>query len=145
MPIDDIYTEVLTQHSTDKRNKHELAGANVIKKGDNPSCGDEIQLELIEKDGLIVDAAFTGAGCAVSQASTSIMTDLIRGKSVAEAKRLANLFIDMIKGHQLSEAESDSLEDAVALQGVSKMPARVKCAVLAWHTLINALDEKDQK
>lgn len=94
------------------------------------------------EDGIIKDAAYTGHGCAISQASADIMVDLIKGKSVEEALRLINLFLDMIKREITDDDELEELEDAIALKNISNMPARVKCAVLAWHTLKEALEKK---
>lgn len=135
MPIEDLYTEIVAEHSRDKRNRRHVEGATIVKRGVNPSCGDDITLELREKDGVIEDAAFTGVGCAISQASASMMVDLVQGKPVQEALQLADLFLAMIKGEVKDEAELEKLEDAMALQGIRNMPARVKCAVLSWHTL----------
>jgi nitrogen fixation NifU-like protein len=108
---------------------------DVVLKGRNPSCGDEIELELKLKEDIIEDASFTGVGCAISQASTSMMIDLIKGKSVEEAKRLMDLFLGMIKREITKDELLEELEDAAALKNISNMPARVKCAVLSWHTL----------
>ena len=110
-------------------------------EGVNPSCGDDIVLLLKVEDDKIVDGAFQGDGCAVSQASADMMLDLIIGKSKDEALRLADIFLRMIKG-AASEEEIDELEEAGVLQDVSHMPARVKCAVLGWHTLEQMLDKK---
>jgi nitrogen fixation NifU-like protein len=114
-------------------------------KGRNPSCGDEITLELQVEDGYIKDASFVGIGCAISQASTSIMIDLIKGESVAKARHLANLFLRMIKREELTEDEEEELDEAFALKNISNMPARVKCAVLSWHTLEEAFKEAEGK
>ena len=100
----------------------------------NPSCGDDITLRLRVADGVIQDGAYTGDGCAISQASADMMLDLIIGRSEAEARRLAEIFMRMIKG-KVSDAELEELEEAGALIDVSHMPARVKCAVLGWHTM----------
>ena len=142
MALDDVYTEVLCEHSRNPDHKHHLACATCALKGHNPSCGDEITLELQIADGVVKDAAFTGVGCAISQASTDIMVELIRGKSIEEARDLAQKFISMIKGEITDEEELEDLDEALALKNVSRMPARVKCAVLAWHTLDDALKEK---
>lgn len=139
MALDDVYTEVLGEHSRNPDHKHKLSCATCQMKGRNPSCGDEITIELQVEDGLVKEAAFTGVGCAISQASTDIMAELIRGKSVEEARGLAQKFISMIKGEITDEEELEELDEALALKNVSHMPARVKCAVLAWHTLDDAL------
>ena len=143
MNLDSIYTELIAEHSRSTVHKHHLEHPSCSLKGHNPSCGDEITLQLKVKDGVVEDAAFTGVGCAISQASTDMMVDLIRGKRVEEARALAQKFIGMIKGEITDEAELEDLDEALALKGVSHMPARVKCAVLAWHTLDEAL--KDEK
>ena len=135
MSLADIYTELIAEHSRSTANKHHLEHASCSEKGHNPSCGDEITLELDVKDGIIRDAAFTGVGCAISQASTSMMIDLIKGESVEKAEHLAKLFIAMIKGEVTDEEELEELDEAMALKNISTMPARVKCAVLSWHTL----------
>ena len=132
----------MSEHSRNPEHRHALPGATCSLKGHNPSCGDEITLQLKVKDGVVEDAAFTGVGCAISQASTDMMVDLIRGKRVEEARALAQKFIGMIKGEITDEAELEDLDEALALKGVSHMPARVKCAVLAWHTLDEALKDE---
>ncbi|MDR0445892.1 MAG: SUF system NifU family Fe-S cluster assembly protein [Oscillospiraceae bacterium] len=139
MPLDSIYTELITEHSRDKRNRRHVEGATCSHRGVNPSCGDELTLELRVQSGVIEDAAFTGSGCAISQASASMMTDLLRGRPVADANRIAEKFLGMIKGEITDEADLEELDEAAALQGVSKMPARVKCAVLPWHTYQQAI------
>ena len=146
MPIEntalgDLYTEVIGEHSRSPENKGELAAATVRERGHNPSCGDELTLELQIENGIIKDAAFTGVGCAISQASTDIMIALMRGKTVEEAQRLARLFTSMIKREVTDDAALEELDEAIALKNISNMPARVKCAVLAWHTLEDVLKE----
>ena len=141
--LGDLYTEVIGEHSRSPENKGELAAATVRERGHNPSCGDEITLELQIENGIIKDVAFTGVGCAISQASTDIMIDLMRGKTVEEAQRLAQLFTSMIKREVTDDSALEELDEAIALKNISNMPARVKCAVLAWHTLEDVL-KKDQ-
>ena len=143
MELNQIYTQILTEHNNSKRNKHPLENPTVTLKGVNPSCGDEIALQLRVKDGKIEDAAFTGIGCAISQASTSIMIDLIKGKTTAEAMELAETFLGMIKGNVTDEKQLEALDEAIVLKDVAHMPARVKCAVLGWHTLENAIEGKE--
>ena len=139
--LSDLYTEVIGEHSRSPENKGALATATVRERGHNPSCGDEITLELEIADGVIKDAGFTGVGCAISQASTDIMIDLMRGKTVEEAHRLAQLFTAMIKREVTDDSALEELDEAIALKNNSNMPARVKCAVLAWHTLEDLLKE----
>lgn len=137
--LGDLYTEVIGEHSRAPENKGTLASATVCERGHNPSCGDEITLELAIADGIIVDGAFSGVGCAISQASTDIMIDLMRGKSVKEAQRLVQLFTAMIKREVTDDDVLKELDEAVAFKNISNMPARVKCAVLAWRTLEDVL------
>lgn len=141
MNVNDLYSQVIKDHNLFPHNKHELKFPSITMPGSNPSCGDEIELSVKVTDGKIEDAAFTGVGCAISQASISIMIDLIRGKTVAEAKSLADLFLNLIRGQELTDAEQDRLEEAMALANVRTMPARVKCATMPWYTLKKALDE----
>ncbi len=139
--LDSIYTDVIMEHSTATYNKHKLQDATNSEHGHNPSCGDDITLE-IKKDGdTITDLAFTGHGCAISQASTSIMIDLLKGKKVEQAIKLISIFIRMIKREDVSEEELNELEEAQALKNISNMPARVKCAELAWYTMQKLLEK----
>lgn len=141
MEMDQLYTDLILEHNQDKRNKHELAEFTNSEHGHNPSCGDDLTLQIDVKDGVIKDAAYTGSGCAISQASASMMIDLIKGKTVEDALHYVDLFLGMIKKEVTDEAELEELEDAMALKNISNMPARVKCAVLAWHTLKEALNK----
>ncbi|MCR4733353.1 MAG: SUF system NifU family Fe-S cluster assembly protein [Lachnospiraceae bacterium] len=135
-----FYNEVLTDHNLHPVHKHHLEGANFSLEGVNPSCGDDIVLSLRVEDGKIVDGAYEGDGCAISQASADMMLDLVIGKSKDEAQRLADIFLRMIKG-TVTEEEMEELEEASILSDVSHMPARVKCAVLGWHTMQEMLEE----
>ena len=141
MNLNELYTQIITENSRSKQNRHPVEGATHSLEGVNPSCGDDITLQLRVKDGRIEDAGFIGSGCAISQASTDIMLGMSVGKSREEALRLGDLFLRMIRG-EASEEEIDSLEEASALRDVSHMPARVKCAMLGWRTLREALGEK---
>lgn len=140
MALDQIYTQIITEYNKSGVNKHHIENPTKVLKGVNPSCGDEIELELREKDGVIEDAGFTGIGCAISQASAAIMIDLIKGKTTEEAMQIANTFLGMIRNDVKDEQELEVLEDAIALRNISHMPARVKCAVLGWHTFENAIN-----
>ena len=143
--LEAMYNDLIMEHSMNSYNKKKLDHADYCELGHNPSCGDEIQLELNVKDGIIEDMAFTGHGCAISQASTSIMIDTLKGKSIEEARDIIKTFIGMIKSEIKDEAELEKLEDAIAFQIVSHMPARVKCALLAWHTLEDMIKEKENE
>lgn len=139
--LEEIYTELIAEHSQSKENRRALENPTLTERGHNPSCGDDITLALQISDGVIKDAAFSGAGCAISQASTDMMIELMRGKNVDEAKDLAELFIGMIKGEITDDDELERLDEAAALKNISNMPARVKCATLAWHTLDTAIEK----
>ena len=134
MPSNTFYNEILTNHNLHPGHKHDLPDANLVLEGVNPSCGDDIWLKLKVEDGRITDGAFVGDGCAISQASADMMLDLIIGKSEEEAMKLAEIFLRMING-EVTDEEMDQLEEASVLKDISHMPARVKCAVLGWHTM----------
>ncbi len=123
------------EHNSHPDYKYEMKNPTHSHDGINPSCGDELTLTLRVEDGVIEEAAFTGHGCAISQASADIMADLVTGETVEEAKRLAALFLGMIRGEELSEEDFEDLDEAAQLKDISHMPARVKCAELAWRTL----------
>lgn len=135
-----FYNEILTDHNLHPGHKHELEDANMALEGVNPSCGDDIWLKLKVENGVIASGSFVGDGCAISQASADMMLDLVIGKTKEEALRLADLFLGMIQG-TVSGAQLEELEEASVLQDVSHMPARVKCAVLGWHTLVEMLKQ----
>ena len=138
MAHNSFYNEILTGHNIRPEHKHDLPDANIVLEGVNPSCGDDIWLKLKVENGVVEDGAFVGDGCAISQASADIMLDMIVGRTKDEALHYADLFLKMIQGSATPE-EIDALEEAGALQDVAHMPARVKCAVLGWHTLQESL------
>lgn len=133
-----FYNEILTEHNVRPEFKHDLSDANIVLEGVNANCGDDIWLKLKVENGMILDGAFTGVGCAISQASADIMLGMIIGKTEDEARALGATFLKMIKG-EATEEEMEKLGEASAFQDISHMPARVKCAVLGWHTLEEAL------
>ncbi|MBQ9277995.1 MAG: SUF system NifU family Fe-S cluster assembly protein [Lachnospiraceae bacterium] len=135
-----FYNEILTEHNIHPEFKFDLDDADIVLEGVNPSCGDDVWLKLKMDEDTIVDGAFIGDGCAISQASADIMLGMVIGKKKDEAIALADTFVKMIKG-EASEEEIESLEEASALQDISHMPARVKCAVLGWRTLKEALSK----
>lgn len=140
--IDEMYNDLIMEHSMNSYNKKKLDHCDLCSKGHNPNCGDEIEIELILDGNVIKDMAFTGHGCAISQASTSIMIDTLKDKTIEQAKEIIKDFIKMIKRENLSEEEYSKLEDAIAFKNIANMPARVKCALLAWHTLEDLLNKK---
>jgi len=134
MDIKELYGEILNEHNLNPLHKVNMESPTCTLDGVNPSCGDKITLQLKIEDGKITDASFIGSGCAISQASTDMMADLIIGKTKEEAMHLADIFDRMIKAH-VSPEELDELDEAAALENISKMPARVKCAMLGWRTM----------
>lgn len=136
-----FYNEILTEHNMHPDFKHDIEDADIVLDGINPSCGDEIQLKLKTDGDIITDGAYVGDGCAISQASTDIMLGMIIGQSKEKALEYADIFMRMIRG-EASDEEIDSLEEASALRDISHMPARVKCAMLGWRTLSEALKDK---
>ena len=136
-----FYNEILTEHNMHPDFKHDIEDADIVLDGINPSCGDEIQLKLKTDGDIITDGAFVGDGCAISQASTDIMLGMLIGQSKEKALEYADIFMRMIRG-EASDEEIDSLEEASALRDISHMPARVKCAMLGWRTLSEALKDK---
>ena len=133
--LTEVYNDLIMEHSMNSYNKKKLEAADYCEIGHNPNCGDEISLEVKMNGNVIEDMAFSGHGCAISQASTSIMIDTLKGKTIDEAKEIIKIFIEMIKRETTNEEELKKLEDAIAFKNVSNMPARVKCALLAWHTI----------
>ena len=137
MGLEDLYKEVILDHYKSPRNKRELAGAELSCSKNNPLCGDEITVMAHLEDGRVAAVAFQGQGCSISQASASMMTEAISGKPRDEAEKLAEDFRQMMEGGL--EPTEDEFGDLVALKGVVKYPVRIKCAVLAWDVLQDAL------
>lgn len=135
MSVNELYTPALLEHASHPDYNHELDGATHSHHGVNPSCGDELQLHLKIKGDVIEDASWTGIGCAISKASADMMSDLIVGETVENAQHLTELFHRLVLGENLTDTEREELDEATSLESISKMPARVKCAELAWRTL----------
>ena len=136
-----LYTSTtFMEHNSHPDYKYEMDSPTHEHDGINPSCGDEPTLQLRGENDVLQQAYFTDPGCAISQASADIMADLITGETVEEARRLAALFLAMIRGEQLSDEDLEDLDEAAQLQDISHMPARVKCAELAWRTLDGMLE-----
>lgn len=140
----DLYQEVILDHGRKPRNFRRLEDANRTARGDNPMCGDRMELFMrLSEDGQIADAAFQGRGCAISMASASLMTDTIRGKTESQAREMSDKFRTLAMTGTCPEcggAIADDMERLAPLSGVHEFPSRVKCATLAWHTLNAALD-----
>jgi nitrogen fixation NifU-like protein len=139
--LDDLYREVILDHYGHPRNRGVLDPADVTREGTNPLCGDEIRVAVRVRDGVVEDVRFDGKGCSISQASASMMTELVKGKRVEEVARLIAAFKAMMHG---GEVPPEGLGDLEALQGVRKFPVRVKCATLVWVTLEMALAELER-
>ena len=144
MNIKELYQEIILEHGKNPRNLRKTDNFNKDAKGHNPLCGDNVHVYLkLDKKKKVEDASFEGSGCAISMASASIMTDLVKGKESEEVKEIVNDFLKMIKENP--ELKSKNLKDEektklMCLSGVKQYPMRVKCATLSWHTLTSAID-----
>ncbi|MCQ2592147.1 MAG: SUF system NifU family Fe-S cluster assembly protein [Treponema sp.] len=135
MDTKELYREILNEHNINPTHKQDMNEATFCMDGVNPSCGDQITLKMkLNDDGIIENVSFIGSGCAISQASADMMADLLIGKTKEQALSLADIFDRMIK-EEVSEEELEQLDEAAALQDISHMPARVKCAMLGWRTM----------
>ena len=149
MNIKELYQEIILEHGKNPRNLRKTENFNKDAKGNNPLCGDNVHVFLkLDEDKKVQDVSFEGSGCAISMASASIMTDLMKGKEESEVKEIVNDFLDMIrenpelKSKNLLEDEKTKL---MCLSGVKQYPMRVKCATLSWHTLISAIDKTQEE
>lgn len=131
--LDALYRSVIMDHYKNPRNRGSLEDGSLTVDMNNPTCGDRIHLTMKVEGGLIRDAKFTGEGCSISMASASMMTQAVKGKTVDEALKLSRIFSEMVQGKDYEESEN--LGDIEALHGVSKFPARIKCATLAWKAM----------
>lgn len=146
MAVTDLYNAEFMDHVSHPDYKYQMECPDCTHEGVNPSCGDELTFSVrFADDGTIEEAAFTGHGCAVSQAAADMMADLVTGETVGEARRLSGLYLDMIKGRPLTDEERADLDEAAELESIARMPARVKCAELAWRTLEKLLDQQLEK
>ncbi|MCR4832922.1 MAG: SUF system NifU family Fe-S cluster assembly protein [Butyrivibrio sp.] len=148
MELKDLYREIVNEHNLRPEHKGEMADPSLVLRGVNPSCGDDITLQLkLDDNGVILDGMFSGSGCAISQASVDMMLDNIIGLTTEEAMKHSDLFMGMIKGEVKDDDELEILDDSAALKDISHMPARVKCAVLGWRTMKEILADpgKSQK
>jgi nitrogen fixation NifU-like protein len=136
--LDELYRELILDHYRNPRNREPLESPMVVAEGYNPLCGDEVELRLNIEGDVISGVSFTGRGCSISQASGSMLTEAVKGKTVAQARALAALFTRMMTDPEFVPEED--VGDLEALQGVAKYPVRVKCATLAWHALQDGLD-----
>ncbi|MCA0971748.1 SUF system NifU family Fe-S cluster assembly protein [Halobacillus litoralis] len=141
--LDTLYRQVIMDHYKNPRNRGSIEGDHMTVDMNNPTCGDRIQLQLQVEDGLVKDAKFDGEGCSISLSSASMMTQAIKGKPVDDALKMSEIFSDLMQGNDIDEEDID-LGDIEALQGVSKFPARIKCATLAWKAMEKGVDEEKQ-
>ena len=149
MDLERIYQQTILEYSRRKELNHEMDNPTYVERGHNPNCGDDLTLELKVENNIIVDAAFIGSGCAISTASMAMLIDLIKGKTLEEAKEKVDIFFKMMSidenKEKLTKEEMKKLGDAVLLEYVAKMPARVKCATLSWHSLKVIVEIKNKK
>jgi nitrogen fixation NifU-like protein len=137
----ELYQDVILDHSKHPRHFGPLEGATNTAEGYNPLCGDRVKINLIvDAHDRISDIMFEGKGCAISQASASMMTDMVVGRTVAEAEKLMGGFLHLVKGEDATDLTGDDREQLDVMAGVSAFPMRVKCATLAWHTMKSALE-----
>jgi nitrogen fixation NifU-like protein len=141
----ELYQEVILDHNKNPRNFHKMENATNVLEGQNPLCGDHYTLYLLIEDDIVKDIAFEGSGCAISKASASLMSSVLKGKTKEEAERLFQLFHKVVTGEIDSTEHIDELGKLAAFAGVSEFPARVKCASLAWHTMHAALTGEGDK
>ena len=149
MDLKQLYQDIILEHGKSPRNLGKCEGYSHEAKGYNPLCGDKVQVYLkLDKGKKVDNLTFEGDGCAISLASASIMTELVKGKSLDEAKEIMNAFLDMIKN--TSEIQSNHLNEdqktkLMSLSGVKQFPMRVKCATLSWHTLVSAMEGRKRE
>jgi nitrogen fixation NifU-like protein len=141
--LQDLYQELILDHGRRPRNFGRLSGATRSAEGYNPLCGDKVKVYVKMDDQVVKEISFEGAGCAISTASASIMTETLKGKTRAEAERLFETFHDLVTGRQ-AQLDAPELGKLAVFSGVSEFPTRVKCATLSWHTLQAALNGADE-
>jgi nitrogen fixation NifU-like protein len=138
----ELYQEVILDHSRHPRHYGTMPAPSHKAEGYNPLCGDKVTIYLkLSDDGRVADIAFEGKGCAISQASASMMVDMLKGRSRDEAEKLMEGFLHLVKGEEASGLSDDDRETLEVMGGISEFPMRVKCATLAWHTFKNAVEE----
>lgn len=141
----ELYQQVILDHNKSPRNFRKMDNATQHAEGYNPLCGDHINIYLLIEDGIVKDVSFKGEGCAISKASASLMTSVLKGKTKKEAEKLFEKFHDLVTGKLGDNPNNDELGKLAVFAGVQEFPVRVKCASLAWHTMMNALKGKQEK
>lgn len=137
----ELYQQVILDHNKSPRNFRKIENANKFAEGYNPLCGDRINIYLIVEDNIVKDISFQGSGCAISKASASLMSSIVKGKTVKETEELFNKFHNLITGKLDDDFDLDELGKLAVFAGVREFPVRVKCASLAWHTMMSAVNE----
>ena len=148
MELKQLYQDIILEHGKSPRNLGKCKGYNRDAKGYNPLCGDKVHVYLKLDNKKVESLTFEGEGCAISLASASIMTELLKGKSFKEAKDIMDVFLNMIKNNlkiKSNYLDDDQITKLMSLSGVRQYPMRVKCATLSWHTLVSALEEKKEE
>ena len=143
--LKELYQQVILDHNKSPRNFRKMDNASSKAEGYNPLCGDHIDVYILVEDGFVKDVSFNGEGCAISKASASVMTSMLKGKTKEEAEKLFNKFHDLVTGKLGNDLDTDELGKLAVFAGVQEFPVRVKCASLAWHTMLNALHDKEEK
>ncbi len=141
MDLEKVYQLTILEYANRKDLKREILDATDIERGHNPSCGDDITILVKVENNIVKDISYIGLGCAISQASTAMLIELIQGKSVSESKEIIDIFFKMIKDTSITEEEKDRLNDASILEFTKDMPARIKCSTLSWHSTKVVLDK----
>jgi nitrogen fixation NifU-like protein len=143
--LKELYQQVILDHNKSPRNFREMDNATSKAEGYNPLCGDRLDVYLHVEDGIVQDVSFKGEGCAISKASASVMTSLLKGKKKEEAERLFKKFHDLVTGKLGDNPDLEDFGKLAVFAGVQEFPVRVKCASLAWHTMMNALQNREEK
>ncbi|MBT8377651.1 MAG: SUF system NifU family Fe-S cluster assembly protein [Ignavibacteria bacterium] len=143
--LKELYQQVILDHNKSPRNFREIDNATQHAEGYNPLCGDRLDVYLIVEEGIVKDVSFKGDGCAISKASASVMTSLLKGKKIDEVEKMFESFHDLVTGKLGESPDLDELGKLAVFAGVQEFPVRVKCASLAWHTMMNALHNNDEK
>ena len=143
--LKELYQQVILDHNKSPRNFRKMENASSQAEGYNPLCGDHIDVYVLVEDGIVKDVSFNGEGCAISKASASVMTSMLKGKTKEETEKLFNKFHDLVTGKLGDDPEVEDLGKLAVFAGVQEFPIRVKCASLAWHTLMSALANNENK
>jgi len=143
--LKELYQQVILDHNKSPRNFRLMENATQHAEGYNPLCGDHVDIYLLIEDGIIKDVSFKGEGCAISKASASLMTSILKGKTKEEAEKLFEKFHDLVTGKLGDSPSIEALGKLAVFAGVQEFPVRVKCASLAWHTMINAINGEQEK